>query len=100
MPADAMALTLIEFHNQVSTGKGGGSTAPCGVVNGMPRASDQCSRLIGLGMRLPVEKLPGLSEIESTIRNGKRMSAMKAMRKPCARSFFQNSSRGCSTIIV
>ena len=76
--------TLIEFHSQVSTGNGGCTSEPSGAWYGMPSASCQCSRLIVVGIRLPVAKLPGRSEIDTTASSGNSVTARKPHSSACA----------------
>src|ERR1700744_4262392 len=84
--ADAIVATLIEFHSQRNTGKGGCTTTPSAVVTSKPSASLQCSRLTSRRISEPLAKLPGRSEIEITAASGNSVTTSNAMRKACAPS--------------
>ena len=76
----------MEFHNHSSTGNGGVTRWPSGPITSSPSANFQCSRLISVGIKLPVAKLPGRSEIDTTAKSGNRVKASSTHSAACVPS--------------
>jgi len=76
--------TLTLFHSHSSTGNGGSVTVPSGWRTGMPSASCQCSKLICVGMMLPVAKLPGRRLMLTTASSGNSVKASSTHSAACA----------------
>ena len=81
--AEIVAILML-FHSHSSTGKGGCVTVPSGWVTGMPSASCQCSKLICVGMMLPVAKLPGRRLMLMTASSGNSVKASSTHSTPWA----------------